>query len=238
MRSTHIVSAALLFSCGAGAASCGAGGAGDPPSTPGRPVQPGAPSPAISAAAPSRCPGALDARDLLARHARGYGSQDAVAASLPVVMTGTMTVENRVGKVEVVVTRDAVRSQAWIAGLVAANGLDAAGAWTLEGGTGIVERQRANEGIESALDAWLLRRSYVVGFDPGRDIARCEDVGSAASGGARVDLAFARPELGSPVLSFDLESGALLSTAHEQADGVATRTTYEAWSEASPARVR
>ncbi|MEA2751035.1 MAG: hypothetical protein QOI41_5178 [Myxococcales bacterium] len=238
MRSTHIVSAALLFSCGAGAASCGAGGAGDPPSTPGRPVQPGAPSPAISAAAPSRCPGALDARDLLARHARGYGSQDAVAASLPVVMTGTMTVENRVGKVEVVVTRDAVRSQAWIAGLVAANGLDAAGAWTLEGGTGIVERQRANEGIESALDAWLLRRSYVVAFDPARDTARCEDVGAAASGGARVDLAFARPELGSPVLSFDLESGALLSTAHEQADGVATRTTYEAWSEASPAHVR
>ena len=35
------------------------------------------------------------------------------------------------------------------------------------------------------------------------------------NGGARVDVAFARPELGSPVLAFDLESGALLSVAHD-----------------------
>jgi hypothetical protein len=186
----------------------------------------------------SRCPGVLDARELLVRHARAYGSLEAVAASLPMVMNGTVTIENHTGKVEVVVTREAVRSVAWIGGLVEGNGIDAAGPWTLEGGSGVVERQRANEGIEAALDAWLLRRTYVGAFDATRDTARCADVGAKAHGGARVDLAFARPELGSPLLSFDLESGALLATAHEQSDGVPTRTTYEAWSEASPAKVR
>jgi hypothetical protein len=186
----------------------------------------------------SRCSSAFDARDLLVRHARAYGSPEAVAASLPIVMSGTVTVENHTGKVEVVMTRDALRSVAWLEGLVEGNGIDAAGAWTLEGGSGVVERQRANEGIEAALDAWLLRRTYVGAFDATRDTARCADVGTTTNGGARVDVAFARPELGSPVLSFDLESGALLSTAHEQSDGVSTRTTYEAWSEASPAKVR
>jgi hypothetical protein len=196
-------------------------------------------APAVaSGGALSRCPSALDARELLARHARNYGSAEAVAASLPVVLSGTVTIESQTGKVEVVVTRNAVRSVAWIAGLVEGNGTDATGAWTLEGGSGVVERQRANEGIEAALDAWLLRRTYVGAFDTTRDTARCADVGAPANGGARVDLGFARPELGSPVLSFDLESGALLSTAHDRADGVSTRTTYEAWSEASPAKVR
>ncbi|MDB5218003.1 MAG: hypothetical protein JWO86_5930 [Myxococcaceae bacterium] len=232
MRRALLLSVALLFSF-----SCGPAEHASTPTTRARPaitVTPGAPS----AKSASRCPSALDARELLARHARAYGSPEAVAASLPIVMNGTVTIENHVGKVEVVVTRDAVRSQAWISGLVEGNGLDAGGAWTLEGGSGVVERQRANEGIEAALDAWLLRRSYVSAFDAARDTARCEDLGAAASAGARVDLAFARPELGSPVLSFDLESGALLATAHEQADGVGSRTTYEAWSEPSPAQVR
>jgi hypothetical protein len=174
-------------------------------------------APAVaSGGALSRCPSALDARELLARHARNYGSAEAVAASLPVVLSGTVTIESQTGKVEVVVTRNAVRSVAWIAGLVEGNGTDATGAWTLEGGSGVVERQRANEGIEAALDAWLLRRTYVGAFDTTRDTARCADVGAPANGGARVDLGFARPELGSPVLSFDLESGALLSTAHDR----------------------
>ena len=233
-RALLLPGALLLSSCGGGG---GGGGGGERASTPAGSAAPTGPA-APSGRAPSRCPSVLDARELLGRHARAYGSADAVAASLPVVLGGRVTIENHTGKFEVVVTRDAVRSLAWIAGLVEGNGTDAAGAWTLEGGSGVVERQRANEGIEAVLDAWLLRRAYVAGFDTTRDTARCADLGPTAEGGARVDLTFVRPELGSPVLSFDLESGALLSSAHEQADGVSTRTTYEAWSEASPAKVR
>jgi hypothetical protein len=186
----------------------------------------------------SRCPGALDVRELLARHGLGYGTPGAVLASAPVVLTGMVTIEGHTGKIETVLTEGAVRSQAWLAGLVEASGIDERGAWTLEGGSGVVERQRADEGIEAALDAWLLRRRYVEGFDAARDHAQCENVGEGANAAARVDLTFARPELGSPVLAFDLESGALLSTAHAQADGVMTRTTYEAWSEPSRTHVR
>jgi hypothetical protein len=153
-------------------------------------------------------------------------------------LTGTVSIEGHSGKIETVLTQGAVRSQAWLSGLVEANGTDERGAWTLEGGSGIVERQRPDEGIEAALDAWLLRRRYVEAFDAERDTARCENVGEGPNGAARVDLAFARPELGAPVLAFDLESAALLSAAHAQADGVMTRTTYQAWSEPSRAHVR
>jgi hypothetical protein len=185
-----------------------------------------------------RCPGTVDVRGLLVRHALGYGAPGAVEAALPIVMTGTVTVESHVGKAEIVLTPSAMRSQVWLEGLVEGDGIDGIGAWTFAGGSGVVERQRGVEGIEAALDAWLLRRSYVDAFDDARDKARCEDVGDAANPAARVDLAFARPELGSPVLSFDLESGALLATAHAQADGIMTRTTYEAWSEPSLTHVR
>jgi hypothetical protein len=238
MRRALVLPAALLFSsspslgCGPGerASTIAAG-----------PAHPDAATSATAAATPrarSRCPSTVDVAELLVRHGLGYGTPGAVEASLPIVMTGTVAIESHVGKVEIVLAPGATRSQAWISGLVESNGLDGEGAWTLEGGSGVVERQRGIEGIEAALDAWLLRRTYVDGFDAARDTARCEDVGVAPNSAARVDLAFARPELGSPVLAFDMESGALLSTAHTQADGVLTRSTYEAWSEPSPSRVR
>ena len=145
------------------------------------------------------------------------------------MISGAATVEGRTGKVEIVVTKEAHRSQAWISGLFGANGVDASGAWSIEGGSGLVERQLGIEAIAPLLEAWLLRRTYVTAFDAAHDSARCEDM---PSGGSRVDLAFRRPELGSPVLAFDLESGALIAVAHEQADGKSTHTTYEGWSEA------
>ena len=101
----------------------------------------------------------------------------------------------------------------------------------MDGGSGVVLRLSGTEAVGPMLDDWLLRRSYVTAFRAGLDPVRCEDLGAEPSGGARVDVAFARPELGSPVLSFDLESGALLSVSHVEADGVKSLTTYEAWSE-------
>jgi hypothetical protein len=196
------------------------------------PTAPAPPALAAEAAkqgpsAPARCSASLDARELLARHARAYGSPEAVLATLPLVMSGTLSLEGRAGKVELVVAPNATRSYAWVGGIIGASGVDAAGAWSLDSGSGAVERQSGVEAIAPVLEAWLLRRSYVTAFDPAKDSARCEDLGS----GARVDVSFARPELGSPVLAFDLESGALLSVSHDQADGARTSTTYEAWTE-------
>ena len=177
---------------------------------------------------PMRCTPVVDVVELLARHARAYGSPAAVEAALPVVISGAAAVEGRSGKTEIVVTKEAHRSQAWIAGLFGASGVDASGAWSIDGGSGLVERLSGVEAIAPQLEGWMLRRSYQSAFDAARDVARCEDMGT----GARVDLTFKRPELGTPVLAFDLESGALLALAHEQADGSSTRTTYEAWSDA------
>lgn len=160
---------------------------------------------------------------------RGYGAPERVLATLPITMSGSATTEGQTGKIELVVSAQAHRTQLWLAGIFAADGVDGNGAWTFEGGSGVAERLSGVEAIEPALDAWLLRRSYAYAFDPARDTSRCENVGD---GSARVDLAFAHPELGMPVLSFDLETGALLSVAHTQADGKETRITYEAWSDA------
>jgi hypothetical protein len=178
-----------------------------------------------------RCAPSVDARTLLARHALGYGSPDAVAASLPLVLTGTLSLEGKSGRTEIVVAPNATRAYATVGGITSARGVDAAGAWTLDAGSGVIERPSGIEAISPALDAWLLRRAYVTAFDPARDTARCEDLGPAPGSGARVDLGFARPELGSPVLSYDLETGALLSVSHDHADGVRSATTYESWSD-------
>lgn len=237
MRRALLLPAVLLFLCHG--LACGPGERASTLAA--APVHPDAAAPVTAAATPksrSRCPDTVDVSGLLVRHGLAYGTPGAVESSLPIVMTGTVAIESHVGKLEIVLTPDAMRSQAWLDGLVEANGLDGEGAWTLAGGSGVVERQRANEGIESALDAWLLRRSYVDAFEAARDNVRCENVGDGANASARVDVAFALPELGSPVLTFDLESAALLSTAHTAADGVPTRTIYEAWSEPSPRQVR
>jgi hypothetical protein len=211
----------------------GCGGGHEPTAASAPRGGPGGGDAGLRSTGPARCALAGDAREVLARHARAYGSPDAVAASLPITMAGTLALEGRSGRTEIVVTPSATRTQAWISGIGIADGVDATGPWTLEAvSSGIVERQSGVEAIGPVLDAWLLRRSYVTAFDPSRDTMRCEDVGAASNGSARVDLSFARPELGSPVLAFDLESGALLSVAHERADGSPTRVTYEAWSDA------
>ncbi|MDB4935345.1 MAG: Periplasmic serine endoprotease DegP [Labilithrix sp.] len=202
--------------------------------SPGPAREPAAPPtrPAVRATGSVRCPSVVDARDLLARHARAYGSPDAVAASLPLTIAGSISLDGRAGKAEIVVAPDATRLQIAIAGLLSADGVDAHGPWTLDGASsGIVERPSAAEAVGPAFDAWLLRRSYTHAFALGRDSAKCHDV-EGPNGGARVDVTFALPELGSPVLAFDLETGALLSASHHAADGAIVLVTYEAWFDA------
>lgn len=172
-----------------------------------------------------KCPTPLDAKDLLARHARAYGTPDAVAATLPIVLSGTVSIEGKTGKVEAVLTKDHYRTQAYVAGMFGASGVDATGPWNMDGGSGVVERLTPSEGLDPIFDAWVLRRAYVPAFDPSRDAARCMDEGN----GARVDVTFKRPELGDPTLTFDLETGALVAVTHRQSDGKPLLTTIEAW---------
>lgn len=206
-------------------ASCGGSGSA------GVVTSPTVSAPRPPAPAPVRCPSALDVRDLLARHARAFGSPEAVAAALPIVLTGTVSLEGKTGTIEDVLTKDAYRSQALVAGVYGGNGVDARGPWVLDGGSGVLERLRPDEAIDPRLEEWTLRRSYVTAFDPSRDTARCVDAGGGGAGGARVDVTFARPELGSPTLALDLESASLLSVAHAQSDGKPFLLTIEAWGE-------
>ena len=214
--------AAVLLSL---AAALGAGCVESALAAPRAPVTARAPR---AAAAPRTCPAQVDvafAQELLDRHARGYGSVAAVAAALPITLAGTVAMENRAGTVETSLTAAAHRRQASVGGLHAAGGSDANGAWTLEGGTGLVERLTHVEGVGAALDAWLLRRGYTAPFDGKAEAVRCQDPDGV------VTIAFAKTELGSPTLTFDRESAALLSVAHTLADGNPASTTYEAWSE-------
>lgn len=181
----------------------------------------------------ARCP-TFDAKDLLARHARAYGTPEAVAATLPIVLSGTVSIEGKTGKVEAVLTRDHYRTQAYVAGMFGASGVDANGPWNMDGGSGVVERLSASEGLDPIFDTWVFRRTYVTAFDPARDTAKCADEGN----GARVDIAYKRPEIGDPTLTFDLDTGALVAVSHRQCDGKPLLTTIESWGDPDPSAVR
>jgi len=148
-----------------------------------------------------------------------------VVAALPVVLTGTVSIEGKTGRVENVLTREAYRSQALVTSVYGASGVDAQGPWNMDGGAGLVERLTASEGLDPVFDAWVLRREYVAAFDAARDRVDCVD----APSGARLDITYVRPDLGAPRLAFDLTSAALTALEHRQADGKPLVTTIEAW---------
>ncbi len=225
MKRTQRLMGALLLICGA--VSCVGGVAPSASSAP-------HPRTASKRAASVRCESPIDVASLLGRHALAYGTPDAIAARLPVVVAGVLTMEAQTGKLEVVVAPGAHRTQAFIAGISAAAGSDSEGAWSMSGASGIVERLTPVEGVSTTLEAWLLRRTYMTSFDATRDVARClpSAPGSASSDGDQVEVAFQRPELGFPKLTFDLASHALVSVTYAQPDGQTTRTTYDAWFDA------
>lgn len=178
-----------------------------------------------------RCGSSVDVRALLEAHARGYGSEAAAAALLPIVMGGSAEVHGQKGRLELALTRDRHRMTARVAGLFVASGVDARGAWSLGGGSGVVERLESGEAQDVRIDPWLLRRGYLA-FDAARDHAACRDA-IEPGGEARIELAYARPELGDPVLVFDVPSAALISAGHRQADGRRSLLTIESWTEVS-----
>ncbi len=207
--------------------SCGAG-----PEPARAPVQAQPKVVARPAPGPVRCPATVDARDLLARHAKAFGAHDAITSELPRSMRGDVEVDGKHGAIVVVLAKDGFRSTTAIGGVAAGMGIDPEGSWELPMGAGVVERLTgpAEDG-EVHFEGWLLRRGYL---NASPDRVTCVD----ESTGARVDLAFGAEALASPTLSFDLASASLLAASHRQTDGRVSRITFEGWSDADAKGVR
>lgn len=181
-----------------------------------------------------RCPATIDVRDVLVRNARGYGSAEAIARVPLRAIEGATDVEGQPGKTSVVIAADALRVTSSLGGIVAGTGIDRAGVWHLPGGAGVVERLRgAEEEVDARFLDWLWRRPWLAASAGAR--ASCVNDGLS---GAHVQIAFARPEVGSPSLAFDLETAALIEATHTEADGRVERMTFEEWSDPDKSGVR
>lgn len=176
-------------------------------------------------AASTHCPPTLNAAEVLARHSRAFGTDPALAASLPRTLRFEVRLEGKHGTAELTLDKAGhQRFEESIAGIHDAAGIDAEGAWIL-GVAGVPLRLRPEEAAAVQVDAWMLRRAYVSDFRPGRDTARCSE-----EHGARVQIHYQLPELGMPELEFDFGSAALLSASALGADGTRGTTRYDSWS--------
>lgn len=198
-------------------------------SAPARPVaSPGATPP------PAACPALLDARALLERHARAFGSREAVEASLPRSFAGEIVLEGKRGTLELVLERGGRYSSVnVIDGMPQGDGVDEAGPWALEY-SGVPMRLRGDEAVDNAFDSWMNRRDYLDAFEPARDSSSC----SVEAGAARVALRYRRADLGEPELVFDLADASLVRARAWSAAGTRVTRTYGAWAEPSPRGVR
>lgn len=192
------------------------------------------PAPTRREAAPrsTRCPATIDAREIVARNARAFGSAEAVARIPLRELVGGTETEGQAGKTSVILSTNTFRTTSQLGGLVDGRGIDGESGWELPGGSGIVERLRgAEEEVDVRFDDWFWRRKWLAG---GETKATCTNDGLT---GAHVDLVFGRPEIGSPVLSFDLDTAALVEATHTQCDGRIDRVSFDAWGEADSSGV-
>ena len=175
----------------------------------------------------------IDAKAILAKNARAFGSAEAIARVPLRELVGTTETEGQPGKTSVILGADTFRMTSQLGGIVDGRGIDRESGWELAGGSGIVERLRgADEEVDVRFDDWFWRRKWLAG---GETKSTCTNDGLS---GAHVDLVFARPEIGSPVLSFDLDTGALVEATHTQCDGKIDRVSFDAWSEPDKTGVR
>ncbi len=192
------------------------------------PPRPPVSRPAPPPAAAPRCP--PDAQDLLGRHAREFGAVPAVAAALPLTFAGNAQLDGKPGRATLSIDRDAWREEVELGSIYDASGVDAAGAWVVGSATGILEALRPDEAFAPNVQTWILRRSYTTAFDPSRDAMRCD--------GLHVELLYRIPEIGSPTLSFDQETAALLSITHELPEGRVTTIVFDSWSDRDASGIR
>ena len=180
------------------------------------------------------CPAIPDVQELLARHARAFGSKEVVERALPRSFTGETVAQGKRGSVEFVLDRKGRFSQTTVVGgMLSAGGIDAKGPWSLPY-AGVPVRLRADEAVEFAFGAWMQGRDYLDSFDPKRDSATCT-VGAA---GPQISLLYNLPGVGNPELAFGLADAALLSATHLDIYGHKTVLSFRKWSDADLTGVR
>jgi hypothetical protein len=168
------------------------------------------------------CPAVVDVTDLLARHASAFGSAEAVAALLPRTFSGTL--DGR-GRFDLVVDSHRYRRTLVLGPVRVAEGIDASGPWEL-GFSGALVRHTPEEAVDERLHSWLLRREYLAET---RWQASCIDMENGRFA-ASLSLA-SRPDLGDPVLSFDLSTAALWTAHAKHAEGTPVYFTFDTWTD-------
>ena len=178
-----------------------------------------APSPE-GAPLPLRCGGELDLGALLARHARAFGSREAITASLPRSSRVTIELGGQKGEGELAVADGRSRGLSTVGGIRSGNGVDAKGPWVLDG-TGVPLRLFGVEATALTLDDFVTRRGYL----DAPLAATCDDAGERAEVHARPSPKIA----GDPELVFDLTTAALVRVVHGGADGTRTVTAIDSY---------
>ncbi|MFO0679443.1 MAG: PDZ domain-containing protein [Polyangiaceae bacterium] len=190
---TFAAGAALLPACGGVPAPAVTGSL--PRATPKSEVE--------SALGPSVCPKDFDAAAFFARHAKLWGTRAAIDASFPKVFRYEVTSGGAKGATEVAVGKDTFRYELAVAGIHLASGRTGTGTWDL-GLPGLTVDLKSDEGVLAAYREWTFRRGWVGDFDAKRDRVDCLDEKPA-----HVVVRIRRPEVGNPVLQFDLATAKL-----------------------------
>lgn len=183
--------------------------------------------------AQTACPEVPDVQKVLARHARAFGSKEAVARALPRSFMGVIATRGKSGSMEIALESKGRFSRTTvIGGMLSASGVDTKGPWTL-GYAGAPVRLQTDEDVELAFSAWMLARDYVDSFDPKRDSATCR----IGAGGPQISVRYNLPEVGNPELNFNSDA-ALLSVTYLDILGHKTELSFRTWSDDDPAGVR
>lgn len=175
----------------------------------------------------------LDPVEVLAAHRDRFGSSHAAAAAAPITLSGPVAIGARAGSRITTLGPSSWRTQVVAGGTATARGVDERGAWSYDALAGVVDRLRAAEAVTPTFEAWLLRRGYADAFDPRRDVASCD-----ADRPGALRIAYARPELGNPALSFDRATAALVAARYSRADGRPVALDFERWSPPDGSGVR
>jgi hypothetical protein len=189
---------------------------------------------AATATAQAACPAIPDVQELLARHARAFGSKEGVARALPRSFAGKTVAQGKRGTVEITLDRTGRFSQSTVVGgMLSAVGVDAKGPWSL-GYAGVPVRLRNDEAVEFALGAWMQGRDYLDSFDPRRDSATC----TVSADGPQISVRYNLPEIGNPELNFGFSDASLLSVTHLDIYGHKSVLSFRAWSDADQTGIR
>lgn len=179
-------------------------------------------SPAAAAQATAvACDAPARTASLLKRHGEIFGGPDAVHGSLPAHFTGTVALGGAQNATEKWVTAGGHRNTLLLGEIPVGSGLDAEGPWE-SGLAGVLIRLRPDEAASILAEDWVARRQYL--RDSGSVSASCD------SSAGQTTLAYARPDLGSPALSFDDASAALLRYSRDESDGSRTEISFSEWS--------